>query len=95
VLLLILAASAAATASVPEVILIPGPANAMPVISPDKAARSCPPATPYDAARRGGKLSPRHLDELPPATAYMAVFRHIGGCEAPLTMVDYRNPRRR
>jgi hypothetical protein len=25
----------------------------------------------------------------------MAVFRHIGGCEAPLTMVDYRNPKRR
>ena len=27
--------------------------------------------------------------------AYMAVYRKIDGCEAPLTMVDYRNPRRR
>jgi len=95
-LLLILAASAAAIASVPEVILIPGPARSMPVINPNSPSpQSCPPPTAYEAARRGGKLSPRHLDELPPATTYMAVFRHIGGCEAPLTMVDYRNPRRR
>ena len=28
-------------------------------------------------------------------TTYMAVYRQIGGCEAPLTMVDYRNPKRR
>jgi hypothetical protein len=47
--------------------------------------------TPY----RGQKLTPRKLTELPPATTYMAVFRHIGDCEAPLTMSDYRNPRRR
>ena len=35
-------------------------------------------------------LAPRKLTELPPATAYMAVYRRIGGCEAPLTMARYR-----
>jgi hypothetical protein len=44
---------------------------------------------------RGQRLAPRKLTQLPPARAYMAVFRQIGGCEAPLTMVDYRNPHRR
>lgn len=39
-------------------------------------------------------LTPKKLTELPPATAYMAVYRHVAGCEAPLTMADYRNPRR-
>ena len=38
-------------------------------------------------------LMPKKLTELPPGTAYMAVYRHIGGCEAPLTMANYRNPR--
>ena len=37
-------------------------------------------------------LTPKKLTELPPATAFMAVYRHIGGCEAPLTMARYRNP---
>ena len=44
---------------------------------------------------RGQPLTPRKLTELPPAIGYMAVYRHIGGCEEPLTMVEYRNPRRR
>ena len=44
---------------------------------------------------RGDRLAPRKLTELPPATTYMAVLRHIGGCEAPLTMIEYRNPRKR
>ena len=44
---------------------------------------------------RGKPLAPKKLTELPPATTYMAVYRHIGGCEAPLTMVEYRNPRHR
>ena len=64
----------------------------------DQAA-NCPHTTGYLADRsglyRGKPLGPRTLTELPPATAYMAVLRHIGGCEAPLAMVDYRNPRRR
>ncbi len=44
---------------------------------------------------RGQPLTPRKLTELPPAIGYMAVYRHIGDCEEPLTMVEYRNPRRR
>jgi hypothetical protein len=40
-------------------------------------------------------LRPQKLTKLPPATGYMAVYRHIGGCNAPLTMVEYRNLRRR
>ena len=45
-------------------------------------------------AYRGKPLTPRKLTELPPATTYMAVYRHIGVCDDPLTMVEYRNPRR-
>ena len=58
----------------------------------------CPHTTSYLADRsglyRGQPLTPRKLTELPPATGYMAVFRHIGDCEAPLTMVEYRSPHR-
>ena len=62
-------------------------------------ASHCPRTTSYLAdgtgLYRGQPLTPRKLTELPPATAYMAVLRHIGDCEAPLTMTDYRNPQRR
>ena len=62
-------------------------------------AADCPQTTSYLAEQsglyRGKPLTPRKLTELPSGTAYMAVFRHIGGCEAPLTMVGYRSPRRR
>jgi hypothetical protein len=64
-----------------------------------KQAANCPKTTTYLADRigdyRGKPLAPQKLTELPPGTAYMAVYRHIGECEAPLTMVEYRNPRRR
>jgi len=48
-------------------------------------------------ARKMGKRPPQAipLSKLPPAETFMAVDRRIGGCEAPLTMVDYRNPHRR
>ena len=42
----------------------------------------------------GQPLKPRKLTQLPPGKAYMAVYRRIDGCEAPLTMTEYRNPRR-
>jgi hypothetical protein len=65
----------------------------------DRMMKECRPTSPYVAQKRGvfrdQRLQPRKLTELPPATTYMAVFRHIGGCEAPLTMSDYRNPPRR
>jgi hypothetical protein len=61
-------------------------------------ASHCPRITSYLADEsglyRGQPLTPKKLTELPPATAYMAVYRHIGGCEAPLTLADYRNPRK-
>jgi hypothetical protein len=62
------------------------------------SAQHCPRTTGYQAVRdlyRGHKLAPKKLTELPPGTAYMAVYRVIAGCEVPLTMADYRNPRRR
>ena len=59
----------------------------------------CPRTTSYQADQlglyRGQRLMPRKLTELPRAITYMAVYRQIGGCEAPLTMAEYRNPRRR
>ena len=68
---------------------------AAPVTHPANSAEKCPRTTPYYAYRSGEPRKPRKLTDLPPATAYMAVFRHVGACEAPLTMVDYRNPRGR
>lgn len=71
--------------------------KARPVPTDRKA--QCPRTESYLAEQtgiyRGQPLTPRKLTELPPAVGYMAVYRHIGGCEAPLTMVEYRNPRRR
>jgi len=65
----------------------------------ERLKKECPRTTPYMAQDpglyRGQRLMPRKLTELPPAVTYMAVFRHIGGCEAPLTMIEYRNPGRR
>ena len=67
--------------------------------SGSSSAFHCPRINSYLASKsglyRGQPLKPRKLTELPPATAYMAVYRHIGGCDAPLTMADYRNPRGR
>src|SRR3954466_11832410 len=76
----------------------PAPAETVPG-SPPPASANCPRTTSY-LAEQSGVLRDKppalkKLNELPMGTAYMAVFRHIGGCEAPLTMVDYRNSRRR
>ena len=70
--------------------------------TPEQMARlkaQCPRTTSYLADESGlyqGKpLAPRKLTELPPATAYMAVYRLVGVCEYPMTMAEYRNPRAR
>lgn len=83
-------------------ILAPVTASGARSIEPPRglsSASHCPRTRSYLAdtagAYRGQPLTPKKLTELPPATAYMAVYRQIGGCEAPLTMADYRNPRRR
>jgi len=60
-------------------------AGDMPVVNPNAGApRDCPPTSRYEAARRGGRLGARRLNELPAADMYKAVYRHIGRCEAPI-----------
>ena len=78
------------------------PAVAAGPTSVDVTSRSsphCPKTSSYMAGEtgiyRGQPLTPRKLTELPPARGYMAVYRRIDGCEYPMTMVEYRNPRRR
>ena len=72
------------------------PARDMPVLNPAPQAVRCP-ETPMSIARKMGKGHPRAipLNELPPAKTFMAVDRRIDNCPAPLTMTEYRNPRRR
>src|SRR4051812_21416376 len=72
------------------------PARDMAVINPAQEAASCP-ETPMSLARKLGKLPPKAipLSKLPPAQTFMAVDRHIAGCPAPLTMIEYRNGARR
>ena len=66
-----------------------------PVINPMPEAEVCP-ETPMSVARKQGqRLRSTPLNKLPPGQAFMAVDRRINGCPAPLTMIDYRNPRRR
>lgn len=70
----------------------------MPVYKPGAQWPACPPTAAQIVAKKieDGRPPAFHkLTELPPATTYMAVERHIGGCEAPMTMVEYRTGRRR
>ena len=70
------------------------PARDMPVLDPTPAGALCP-ETPMSLARKMGR-KPRAipLSKLPPAQAFMAVDRRVDGCEAPLTMVNYRRANR-
>jgi hypothetical protein len=43
---------------------------------------------------RGDRIAPKKLTELPPAIGFMAVYRTVNGCEAPMTMVEYKTGRR-
>jgi hypothetical protein len=74
--------------------LVPAAAASSDAKPTDNSA-SCPPTMSYYAQQRGKSLTPRKLTELPPATGYMAVYRTIGGCNAPLTVVEYRRAPRR
>ena len=67
-------------------IIIPGqPPSSRGIINPNGPASAiCPPTSRYEAARRGGKLGPSLLNQLPAADMYNAVYRRIGGCEAPM-----------
>lgn len=71
------------------------PAAAADPATPDKeAAAKCQRTSIHVAdqvgAYRGKGLAPQKLGHLPPAVTYMAVYRQIGGCEAPLTLTEYR-----
>ncbi|HEY7006398.1 MAG TPA: hypothetical protein VH392_07930 [Sphingomicrobium sp.] len=72
------------------------PARDMPVVNPLPERALCP-ETPMSVARKMGTRPPQAipLTKLPPARTYMAVDRRIDNCPAPLTMTEYRNPRRR
>jgi hypothetical protein len=80
-------------------ILLPAAASAAPRPAAADTQRTCARTTSHSADEptkySGQRLAPRKLGELPDARAYMAVYRQIGGCEAPLTMVDYRSGGRR
>jgi hypothetical protein len=72
--MLLLAAALAATASAPSLAV----AGAL------KSSPRCPRTTGYYAWQGGTPPRPRKLAELPPANLYSAVYRTIGGCEAPI-----------
>jgi len=57
--------------------------------------RNCPRTTSYYAWQRDKSVAPKKLNELPPAVGYMAVYRQVGGCEFPMTVVEYRRGGRR
>jgi len=80
-------------------LILSGPAVAAGPLQSNSQPANCRRTTSYLADQSGmyqGKpIAPKKLTELPKATGYMAVLRRINGCEAPLTMVEYRNPRRR
>jgi hypothetical protein len=80
-LILALALSASTSGSAAHVT----PTRDMPVVNPNGPASAiCPPTSRYEAARRGGRLPPSLLNQLPAADMYSAVYRRIGGCEAPI-----------
>jgi hypothetical protein len=45
---------------------------------------SCPATSRYEASRRGKSPKAQKLTELPPADAYLTVWRKVGACEAPI-----------
>ncbi|HKC02662.1 MAG TPA: hypothetical protein VKC17_05095 [Sphingomicrobium sp.] len=63
------------------------PVADMPVINPNASQpANCPATSRYEAARRGKPPQARKLSELPDADLYKAVYRKIGGCEAPIVV---------
>ena len=51
-----------------------------------RKAPQCPHATSVHAWARDRRVEPRKLAELPPANAYSAVYRTVGGCEVPVVV---------
>ena len=80
-------------------LLAPLPASAanplqtgnMPIVTPGgPKAANCPITSRSEAMKRGKKLNPKFLTELPGADHYKAVYRIIDGCEVPI-LADF-NP---
>ena len=67
-------------------VTVPTPAVAAPDTPRASRSTTCPRTTSVYAWRRGEPLQPRKLTELPPANAYSAVYRRIGGCEVPVVV---------
>ena len=73
-----------------------GPPVAQSVAKPEATkSGECRKVTSYkaesDLVWRDQRVAPKQLTELPPGTGYMAAYRTINGCEAPMTVVEYRN----
>ena len=64
-----------------------------PVITTLPVGQKCRRPNMHEA-QRPGPTEFKRLDELPPATAYMAVYRTVDGCEIPMTVTEYRTGRR-
>jgi len=61
--------------------------DGMKAINPDGPFNGrCPATSRYEAARRGGKLPPSLLTQLPNADMYNAVYRRIDGCQVPMVV---------
>lgn len=78
---------------------ITAPAAAEPVKAPKAPPTTNCQRTTNHYARdgsiyRGDRITPKKLTELPPGIGYMAVYRTVNGCEAPMTIVEYRSGRR-
>ena len=52
----------------------------------DRRSVACPRTTSMHAFDRNQKVTPRKLGDLPPANAYSAVYRLVGGCEVPVVV---------
>ena len=67
------------------------PRSAAANVNAPPSMKNCLRTASYHSWRKGQPLTPKKLTELPPATAYMAVFRQIGRCKALMTMIEYTN----
>ena len=75
-------------------LLILALAGASPAAAVDKGhaqpiqaqGKDCPRTTSIHAFDRSKPLTLQKLGELPPANAYKAVYRLVGGCEVPVVV---------
>lgn len=64
----------------------PATANQSHALPPGRNAAECPRTTSHQAFDRNRRIAPKKLGELPPANAYSAVYRLVGGCEVPVVV---------